>query len=218
MSYGVKLECWGDYACFTRPEMKTERVSYDVMTPSAARGIAEAIFWHPGLKYIIDAVYVMSPIKFTNIRRNEVKSKILGSKVLAAGNGKSDPLYLITSQDIQQRAATVLKDVHYCIFLHFEMTDAVNDTDNSGKFKEILTRRARKGQCYHQPYLGCREFPARFRLIEDDEEVIPYPETRDLGYMLYDMNYSDSSHIVPYFFRAHLEKGVLDLRDCEVHQ
>lgn len=191
MAYGVRIECWGDYACFTRPEMKVERVSYDVMTPSAARGLVEAIFWHPGLRYVIDEIDVMNPIQMTNVRRKE---------------------------DIVQRAALILKNVRYCIHVHFEMTEKANASDNAGKFREMLCRRARKGQCYHQPYLGCREFPAGFRLVEDDETVIPYPVTQDLGFMLYDMDFSDLQHITPRFFHARLEKGVMDLRNCEVHR
>lgn len=215
MSYGIRIECWGKYACFTRPEMKVERVSYDAMTPSAARGLVEAIFWHPGLRYVIDEIDVMAPIRFTNIRRNEVKSKISASAT--AKNARSGSgMYLLTKADIQQRAAEILRDVRYCITLHFEMTDKASPSDNPGKFKEMLCRRARKGQCYHQPYLGCREFPAGFRLVEDDEKIVPYSETRDLGYMLYDMDYSDPENITPQFFRAKLENGVLDLRNCEV--
>ncbi len=217
MAFGVKIECWGPYASFNRPELKVERMSYDMMTPSAARGLVEAIFWHPGLKYVIDEIDLLSPIKFTNIRRNEVKSKISGNTVMS--NAKTQNImYLSTKEDIQQRAATVLKDVRYCIHVHFEMTDKANASDNPGKFKEMLCRRARKGQCYHQPYLGCREFPAGFRLVEEDEVIIPYPETRDLGFMLYDMDYSDSQNIVPEFFHGKLEKGVMDLRNCEVHR
>ena len=215
MSYGVRIECWGDYACFTRPEMKVERVSYDIMTPSAARGLVEAIYWHPGLRYVIDAIGLMSPIQFTNVRRNEVKSKILSSSVLKNGTS-GEPLGIVTTQEIVQRASTILKDVHYYIDLHFKMTEKANAGDNPGKFKEMLSRRARKGQCYHQPYLGCREFPASFRLVEDDEVVQVYPESRDLGYMLYDMDYSDPGNIVPMFFRAVLRDGTLDLTDCEV--
>ena len=216
MAYGARIECWGEYACFTRPELKVERMSYDMMTPSAARGLAEAIFWHPGMKYVIDSIYLLSPIKYTNIRRNEVKTKVSGDKMLrVAKSGREE--YLVSSREIVQRAATVLKDVHYCIELHFEMTDKCNKTDNAGKFREMLCRRARKGQCYHQPYFGCREFPARFRLMEDDEPLNPYPESRELGYMLYDMDYSDPQHIRPMFFRAELRQGVMDLRDCEVH-
>ena len=217
MAYGIQIECWGDYACFTRPEMKAERVSYEVMTPSAARGLVEAIFWHPGLLYVIDSISVLSPILFTNIRRNEVKSKILGSGILEAAR-KGKPSYISTKADIMQRAAMVLKRPHYCIDLHFEMTDKAAPGDNPGKFREMLTRRARKGQCYHQPYFGCREFPARFRLVEDGEAVLPYPVTKDLGFMLYDMDYSNPSHIVPCFFQARLENGVMDLRNCEVHR
>ena len=217
MSYGIRIECWGTYGCFTRPEMKVERVSYDCMTPSAARGLVEAIYWHPGLRYVIDEIAVLAPIRFTNIRRNEVKSKLSASTAISAAKSGKET-YLLTKADIQQRAAEVLKDVRYCITLHFEMTDKANATDNPGKFKDILRRRAKKGQCYHQPYLGCREFPAGFRLVEDDETIIPYPIDRDLGYMLYDMDYSDPSHIRPQFFRAKLVNGVLDLRNCEVHE
>ena len=213
MSYGVRIECWGDYACFTRPEMKVERVSYDIM----ARGLVEAIYWHPGMRYIIDAIGLMSPIQFTNVRRNEVKSKILSSSVLKNGTS-GEPLGIVTTQEIVQRASTILKDVHYYIDLHFKMTEKANAGDNPGKFKEMLSRRARKGQCYHQPYLGCREFPASFRLVEDDEVVQVYPESRDLGYMLYDMDYSDGEHIIPRFFRAKLEDGVLYLKGSEMHQ
>lgn len=217
MSYGIRIECWGKYACFTRPEMKVERVSYDVMTPSAARGLVESIFWHPGLRYVIDEIDVMSPIRFTNVRRNEVKSKL--SANIAASRAKSgQAMYLVTREDIQQRAAEILKDVRYCITVHFNMTDRANASDNPGKFREMLCRRARKGQCYHQPYLGCREFPAGFRLVEEDEAVVPYPVTRDLGYMLYDMDYSRPDEITPQFFRARLVDGVLDLRNCEVRR
>lgn len=217
MSYGIRIECWGKEACFTRPEMKAERVSYDIMTPSAARGMVESVYWHPGLKYVIDKIYLLAPVQFTNVRRNEVKSKILGSKVLGVAKDHK-PLHLVTSQDIVQRAATILKDVHYAVELHFDMTDKAAPGDNPGKFKDILRRRLQKGQCYSQPYFGCREFPACLRLVEDDETIIPYPDTRDLGYMLYDMDYSDPSHMEPIFFRARLEKGVMDLRNCEVHR
>ena len=217
MAFGTRIECWGRYACFTRPEMKVERVTYDMMTPSAARGLVEAIFWHPGLRYVVDEIDLLAPIKTTNIRRNEVKSKILASSVMkSAQTGESTALY--TSGDIVQRAALVLQDVHYCITIHFEMTDKASPLDNPGKFTEMLRRRARKGQCYHQPYLGTREFPAAFRLVEDNETINPYPETRDLGYMLYDMDYSDPAHITPSFFHAKLDKGVMDLRNCEVHK
>ena len=212
----IKLEVWGEYACFTRPELKTERYSYDTITPGAAVGILEAIFWHPGLHYQIDRIHVLSPIRFASVRRNEVKSKIMASGIKAAIK-KEDfgEIYLNTKTDIVQRAATVLKDVHYVIEAHFDIGPEANGTDNAGKFQDILKRRARKGQCYHQPYFGCREFPARFREWKGD--AIPcIEETRDLGYMLLDMDYSVPTDIRPMFFRAMLEKGVLHVGDCEV--
>ena len=211
----IKIEVWGDHACFSRPEMKTERVSYDVMTPSAARGLIEAIFWHPGLVYHIDRIHVLSPIRFSNIRRNEVKSTVLASNVLSVMKSGSGELGIYTSQDIQQRAALVLRDVHYVIEAHSAMTEKAAPGDNPGKFQEMLRRRLSKGQCYHMPYLGCREFPARFREWQGGE--IPAVDlTQDLGWMLFDMDYSDPQDIRPKFFRAKLEHGVLDLRECEV--
>lgn len=211
----IKVEVWGDYACFSRPELKSEKYSYDVMTPSAARGILEAVFWHPGLRWVIDEIYVLSPIEFTNIRRNEVKSRLLSSKAKSAMSGNDVGLYIDAKADIQQRAATVLKNVHYVIKAHFDMTDKASETDNPAKFQEMMKRRLEKGQYYHQPYLGCREFPARFRLWEFD--TVPTVNiTTDLGLMLYDMDYSDKENITPVFFRARLHNGVLDLKDCEV--
>lgn len=211
----VRVECWGKMAVFTRPEMKVERVSYDVMTPSAARGLIESIYFHPGMKYRIHKIYVLNPIEFTNIRRNEVKSKISCEKVKRAYEGSGDPLYLDASQDIQQRATVALKDVHYVIEASFSMTEKANASDNPGKFQDILKRRLKKGQCYSQPYFGCREFPADFRLWEDGP-IPTIPETRDLGYMLYDMDYSDPENITPMFFQAKMVNGVIDLGDCEV--
>ena len=217
MSYGIKILVWGDYALFSRPELKTERCSYDVMTPSAARGILESIYWHPGLCYKIDNIYVLKPIQFTNIRRNEVKSKILCKSAKAAMLGDTKPIYLATTQDIVQRAALILKDVKYVIEAHFDITEKANASDNHGKFKDIIMRRIRKGECYSQPYFGCREFSAHFRLYEEDGVFTAYPDTdRELGYMLYDLDYSDPENIQPMFFRAKLSKGVLNVADCEV--
>lgn len=211
----IKVEVWGDYACFSRPELKIERCTYDCITPSAARGILDAVFWHPGLVWVIDKIYILSPIEFTNIRRNEVKSKLLSSKAKTAMSGKNVDLFIDTTSDIQQRAATVLKNVHYVIEAHFDMTDKANQSDNPGKFQEMMKRRLCKGQCYHQPYLGCREFPAKFRLWEFD--TVPTVDiTTDLGLMLYDMDYSDKNNITPMYFRAKIQNGVLDLKDCEV--
>ena len=206
----VSLEVWGDYALFTRPEMKVERVSYDVMTPSAARGLLEAIYWHPGLRWVIDRIYVMQPIRFTGIRRNEVKSKISADNVRSAMSGGKQEVYLCTSEDIQQRAATVLQDVRYVIEAHFVMTDQAAPSDNAGKFCDIMRRRLEKGQCYHQPCFGVREFPAQFRLWPGGE-IPTTGETRDMGLMLYDMDYSDLRNITPMFFRAALENGVLNV-------
>ena len=208
------IEAWGDYACFSRPEMKTERVSYDIMTPSAARGLVEAIFWHPGLRYFIDRIYLLNPICFTNIRRNEVKAALLASAALRAAKGGEAPV-LYTSQEIQQRAAMVLQDVHYVIECHFDMTDRAASGDNPGKFQDILRRRLTKGQCYHTPYFGCREFPASFREWRGGK--IPALDlTQELGWMLYDLDYTDPQNIQPQFFRARLAHGVLDCRNVEV--
>ena len=218
MSIGIKVKVWGDYALFCRPEMKTERCSYDVMTPSAARGILDAIFWHPGLRWEIDQIYINRPIQFTSIRRNEVKSKASASNALQVYNRSQKPLYISSKEDIVQRASLVLRDVEYVIAAHFEMTDQANASDNPGKFKDIMMRRLKRGQCYHTPYFGTREFPVRFCLCEEEEIHTAYEnqEEKDLGYMLYDLNYSDPENIQPMFFRAVLKRGVLDLRDCEV--
>lgn len=213
----VKVEVWGEYACFSRPEMKVERVSYDVMTPSAARGLLESIYWHPGMRWMIDKIYVLNPIRFTNIRRNEVKSKISARNVSSVMNGGTAPLLISTADDIQQRAAMVLQDVHYVIEAHFEMTEKASPGDNEGKFSDIMRRRLEKGQCYHQPCFGCREFPAQFRKWEGGEiTTAGLNSDVDLGFMLFDLDYSDSRNITPMFFRAQLKKGVLDVRDCEV--
>lgn len=208
----ISIEVWGDYACFSRPEMKVERVSYDVMTPSAARGLIEAIYWHPGMRWIIDRIHVCAPIHFTNIRRNEVKDIVSARKAKAAMEHPCNDLYLVTSDSIQQRAAMILTDVHYVIDAHFELTDQAAPSDNPGKFQDIIKRRLSKGQCYHQPYFGTREFPAHFM---ECTQVPPCPEsllgTKDLGWMLLDMDYSDPADIKPMFFRGFLHDGVLDV-------
>ena len=218
MGVGVKVRVWGDYALFSRAELKVERCSYDIMTPSAARGILEAIYWHPGMRWHIDKIYVINPIQFTSVRRNEVKSKILASNVLQAYNGADKPLYISTKEDIVQRASLLLCNVEYIIDAHFEMTEKANASDNPGKFKDIIMRRLRRGECFHMPYFGCREFPANFALCEEDEIHTAYDdiEEKDLGYMLFDMDYSDENNIQPMFFRAVMRHGIVDLRDCEV--
>lgn len=217
MSLGVRVKVWGDYALFSRPEMKVERCSYDIITPSAARGILEAIYWHPGMSWKIDSIHVIKPIQFTSIRRNEVKSKISANNVLSVYNGAKKELFISSKEEIVQRASLLLKDVEYVISAHFDLTDKANDSDNPGKFKDIIMRRLRRGECYHTPYFGCREFPANFCLCEEEVhgayEVV---DDKDLGFMLYDMDYSNPEDIQPMFFRAVMRRGVVDLKDCEV--
>ncbi|WP_373214614.1 type I-C CRISPR-associated protein Cas5c [Ruminococcus sp. 5_1_39BFAA] len=218
MSKGVKVKIWGDYALFSRPEMKVERCSYDVMTPSAARGILEAIYWHPGMRWVIDRIYVNKPIQFTSVRRNEVKSKVSANNVLPVYNGNQKRLYISSKAEIVQRASLLLRDVEYVVEAHFEMTDKANESDNPGKFKDIIMRRIKRGECFHTPYFGCREFPVKFCLCEDDQILTAYEneEEKDLGYMLFDMDYSDPQNIQPMFFRAIMKKGIIDLQNCEV--
>lgn len=216
MGIGVKVKVWGEYALFSRPEMKVERCSYDVITPSAARGILEAIYWHPGMKWVIDKIYIQKPVRFTSIRRNEVKSKISSNNVLSVYNGADKPLYISTKSDIVQRASLLLRDVSYVIEAHFEMTEKAVESDNPGKFKDIIMRRLKRGECYHTPYFGCREFPANFCLCEDEKIETAYSGEKDLGFMLYDMDFSDLDNIQPMFFRALMKDGVINLRDCEV--
>jgi CRISPR-associated protein Cas5d len=209
MSHGIRVLVSGDHGCFTRPEMKVERLSYDVMTPSAARGILEAIHWKPAIRWIVEEIHVLEPIRFQSIRRNEVGAKMpIAAVRKAAKTGDLTGLHLIVEDNRQQRAATVLCKVAYVILAHFELTAKAGADDNPGKHLDIFNRRARKGQCFHQPCLGSREFPARFQLIEPQA---PLPnaidETRDLGFMLYDIDHAgDHSSL---FFRARLDRGVM---------
>ncbi len=208
----ICVEVWGEYAAFNRVEFKTERVSYDVMTPSAARGLLEAIYWHPGMRWIIDRIHVCKPIQFTNIRRNEVKDTISARKVKKVMDGGTDELYLATPNSIQQRAAMVLRDVRYVIEAHFEMTEKAAPGDNPGKFQDIMKRRLARGQFYHQPCFGVREFPAHFAPCQ---QLPACPKElkgeKDLGWMLLDMDYSDPADIRPMFFRAVLKDGVMEV-------
>ena len=211
----IQLEVWGAYALFSRPELKVERVSYDVPTHSAARGIVKSVYYHPGLRWYIDRIHVLNPIRFVSIRRNEVTDKISGRNVRQAAQGGGQPLYLVTSQKIVQRSSLLLQDVHYVIEAHFEMTDKAAPSDNPGKFQDIVTRRMERGQCFHTPYFGCREFPVSFRRWPGGP-IPTIDETRDLGLMLYDFDYSDPAAITPTYFRARLEHGVLNTQNCEV--
>lgn len=214
MAYGVKLLVWGERACFTRPEMKVERVSYDMITPSAARGILEAIHWKPAIRWVIDRVTVLKPIRFESIRRNEVKSKAPAGTISSAMNqGTTEELHNIVEDDRTQRAATVLRDVAYVIEAHFEMTHKAGGDDTEGKHLDIFNRRARKGQYFHAPCLGVREFPAYFRLIDDGEPPLAVDESlqgeKDLGYMLHDFDFG--KEVTPHFFRARMQDGVVDV-------
>ena len=209
---GFCLEVSGEFACFTRPEMKIERVSYDVITPSAARAVFEAVLWKPAIRWQIERIEVLKPITWTNVRRNEVGSVIpMGSVKTAMKCGKG-MLGLYVEDDRQQRAGLILRDVAYRLHAHFEMTDKAGTEDNEGKFADMFRRRASSGQCFNQPYLGCREFSARFRLVEPNLVAMnPIPESRDLGWVLYDLDYSDAKNIRPLFFRAQLENGVVQV-------
>lgn len=213
MGYGVQLKVYGDYACFTRPEMKVERVSYDVITPSAARGIIEAIYWKPAIRWIIDKIHVINEIKFTNIRRNEVSQKISAVNVKKAMNGGKTELYQIAPEIRQQRASLVLKDVCYIIEAHFEMTEKAGVEDTPGKHYNIALRRLRQGQCYHQPCLGNREFAANFSLIEEEAPTSFYSdkEELDLGWMLWDIDFENEMN--PIFYRAIMQKGIIAVQD-----
>lgn len=214
MAYGIKLMVWGERACFTRPEMKVERVSYDVITPSAARGILEAIHWKPAIRWVVDRIQVVKPIRFESIRRNEVGSKIsAGSVSKAIKAGTVEGLANYVDQDRQQRAATILRDVAYVIEAHFELTDRAGNDETVGKHLDIFNRRARKGQCFHAPCLGVREFPASFRLIEEDQPEVNFHSSLqgnvDLGWMLHDIDFDNAN--TPHFFRARMANGVIDV-------
>lgn len=215
MSFGIKLYIWGEYACFTRLEMKVERVSYDVITPSAARGILEAIHWKPAIQWQIDRIHVLKPIRFESIRRNEVGSKISASNVTSAINSKSvQDLHLLSDESRQQRAATVLRNVAYVVEAHFEITSKAGSDDTVGKHLDQFNRRARRGQCFHQPYMGTREFPAHFALLSEGEEwprceLEEVQKNKDLGWMLNDIDFAGGH--VPHFFRAELRDGVIEV-------
>jgi CRISPR-associated protein Cas5d len=224
------LEAWGDYACFTRPEMKVERVSYDVITPSAARAIFEAIFWKPVVRWHVRQIEVLAPIRWISVRRNEVG---------AVMSDRSDGIFIEDQR--QQRAGLFLRDVRYRLhaelefihpdrrtnvvnpvpeFLHDEWeTQGLRKDENPGKYNAIFERRARKGQCFTQPYFGCREFSCHFRFIDDPiaakAESPTIDETRDLGFMLYDIDFSDLENPQPAFFRAHIDKGCVKVPPWE---
>ena len=209
----IRLHVWGDYACFTRPEMKVERVSYDVITPSAARGILSAVHWKPAMRWVVDKIHVLKPIHFESVRRNELGDKISVSKVKGAMKRNSVAgFYTLIEDDRQQRAATVLKDVAYVIEAHLALTARAGKDETVTKHIEMFARRARKGQCFQQPCLGVREFPADFALIDEGESLPPSElsaseANRDLGWMLHDIDFDHGN--TPHFFRAEMKEGVI---------
>ena len=217
MGYGIKIRIRGDYALFTRPEMKVERVSYDVITPSAARGLIEAIYWKPAIRWVIDKIHVLNDIEFTNIRRNEVSEKISTREAERRMTGAAEPFFLAATDKRQQRAALVLKNVDYVVEAYFEMTDEAGPDDTVEKHYNIALRRLRKGQHYHAPYLGTREFGAKVELIENgDIPQSPLSGEQDLGWMLYDLDFRDPNDIRPQFFKAQMQDGVIDLSNIEL--
>ncbi|MDC7265786.1 MULTISPECIES: type I-C CRISPR-associated protein Cas5c [unclassified Shinella] len=210
MGYGIRLKVSGDYGCFTRPEMKVERVSYDVLTPSAARGILEAIHWKPAIRWVVDAIHVLSPIRFQTIRRNEVGHKAPAGKIKSAmKRGDLEDLNLLVDEDRQQRASIVLVAPAYVIEAHFEMTAKAGPDDNEGKHLDTFNRRAARGQCFHQPCLGTREFSARFELLDPAAPTpAAIPESRDLGFMLFDIDHQAPGRPAM-FYRAVMQEGVI---------
>lgn len=212
MAYGIKLKVWGDYACFTRPEMKVERVSYDIITPSAARGLIEAIYWKPAIRWVIDKITVINPIKFENIRRNELLGVVSMSAVKKAYLGNKTIQLHQSTDDIAQRASLILKDVCYYIEAHFEITENAGEMDTREKHYNIALRRAKKGQCFHRPYFGCREFPVNFELAENATLTSFYENTeKDLGYMLWDIDFNNET--TPLFYRPIMKNGIVEVPD-----
>lgn len=214
----IRVRFWGAFAAFNRPELSVERYSYEVMTPSAARGMLDAIYYHPGLFWCVRRIIVERQIAYTNIRRNEVSKKILASDIYAAARGSDKPIYIDRREAIQQRAAAVLRDVSYVVEANFRLIpEKMNPGDSAEKFYAIFCRRARNGKCFTHPYFGCREFPASFELVTDDSrQPEPIAESRDLGIMLYDMDYSEPGNIRPTFFHAEMKNGVVEIEGKEV--
>lgn len=213
MSFGIRVLISGPRACFTRPEMKAERVSYDVMTPSAARGIIEAVYWKPAITWHIDRIEVLKEIRFDTFRRNELEDK-LSYRSAKTASEKGGDVRIVATEKRQQRATLYLRDVAYVIDAHFTMTERAGAEDTPEKHYNIVLRRLRKGQHFMQPVLGCREFPATVSLLE--EGVAPskgfYHDTpeRDLGFMLYDLDFSNPEAPEPYFYRAVMRNGIID--------
>ena len=206
------LELTGPYACFTRPEMKVERVSYDVMTPSAARACFEAILWKPAIRWHVRRIEVLKPIRWINLRRNEVSGVVSGRNVETAMKNGTGELAQYIEEERQQRAGLFLRDVAYRVHADLEVLPGAAPDNTPMKFQEMFARRAAKGQCVNQPYLGCREFAAAFRLVDDlAAEPPPVDETRDLGFMLHDLDFTHPDAPQPRFFRASMDNGVVNV-------
>ncbi|MBG9804877.1 type I-C CRISPR-associated protein Cas5c [Brevibacillus laterosporus] len=216
MKYGVQLHVWGEYACFTRQELKAERTCYEVITPSAARGILEAILWKPSINWIVDRIHVLNEIKFATIRRNEL-SHVISSSNIKTAIEKEKPIkrQIITEdKERQQRASMILKNPSYVIEAHVELSSSADKSDTLKKYFNMFVRRASKGQCIHNPYLGCREFAANFSYVEKNDDIFHqsfYREApdRDLGLMLWDLNYQRNRE--PFHFHAKMRQGVIDI-------
>jgi len=231
MNYGITLKVSGDYALFSRPEMKVERVSYDVITPTAARGILEAIYWKPQMRWEVTEIRVLNPIRFTNIRRNEITKKA-SLPTIKQMNGTDPAPQGIRCDDTEnkiraQRASLLLKDVSYVIRARVHVldprmepgSDSLPDAQAAAKHLEMFKRRAAKGQSFHQPYFGCREFPVRFELIEDEVHIPGCDPSllgeKDLGFMLHEIDFEQNRETkairstTPHFFRAQMKDGVI---------
>lgn len=212
---GIRLHVWGERACFSRPEFKVERVSYDVITPSAARGILEAVHWKPAIRWHIDRIHVLKPICFQSIRRNEVGVKASAANARSAmKRGTTEGLGIVVDENRQQRAALVLVDVAYVIEAHFTLTNKAGPEDTAAKHVSMFNRRAAQGQCFHRPCLGTREFDAEFALIAEGEplpvcELQPDKRDADFGWMLHDIDFANGNE--SRFYRATMRDGVIDV-------
>lgn len=214
---GYCLEVRGELACFTRQEMKVERVSYEIVTPSAARAVFDAVFWKPAIRWQVRRIEVLEPVRWTNLRRNEVAGVVPTGSVQQAMKAGHGALALYADEDRQQRAALLLRDVAYRLHADLVVRDDRDDPGPPQKFFEIFERRAKKGQCVNQPYLGCREFAARWRLVETlSSEPPPISETRDLGWMLHDLDFTEPADPQPKFFHAQMVDGVVQCDEREV--
>ena len=237
MSKGIKLHVWGEYALFTRPEMKVERVSYDVMTPAAARAIVSSIYWKPQIEWVIDRIHVLNPIRFMSVRRNEVFSTATEPSKDAMRGNPVEPLGIDPNKDRAQRASLILKDVAYIIEAHFNVLECrleangpeVPLKDCEDKHISMFNRRAENGQCFRQPYFGCREFPVSFRLLRDDDAMPPNTldtKDKDLGFMFHDFIFRESKkgtviesnkgrklETEARFFHAKIENGIITIPD-----